>query len=144
LPMSTLHTCRRSASGWRTASTMRPTTTPARPSPRAVTSSTSRPMAVSVAASPSRLARVDTWLRSQFSENFMGCRDSWFVIRDWKCRGGDGAVADPGWPAGRSEEHTSELQSRENLVCRLLLEKKNTANYSVYFYFTRNSIQNLI
>src|SRR5690606_41738710 len=27
--------------------------------------------------------------------------------------------------ATRSEEHTSELQSRENLVCRLLLEKKN-------------------
>src|SRR5690606_40316770 len=27
-------------------------------------------------------------------------------------------------PALRSEEHTSELQSRENLVCRLLLEKK--------------------
>src|SRR5690606_42030401 len=27
-------------------------------------------------------------------------------------------------PATRSEEHTSELQSRENLVCRLLLEKK--------------------
>src|SRR5690606_40504390 len=26
--------------------------------------------------------------------------------------------------AARSEEHTSELQSRENLVCRLLLEKK--------------------
>src|SRR5690606_39467563 len=28
-------------------------------------------------------------------------------------------------PSPRSEEHTSELQSRENLVCRLLLEKKN-------------------
>src|SRR5690606_41857830 len=27
-------------------------------------------------------------------------------------------------PLARSEEHTSELQSRENLVCRLLLEKK--------------------
>src|SRR2546422_1653788 len=27
-------------------------------------------------------------------------------------------------PAGRSEEHTSELQSRLHLVCRLLLEKK--------------------
>src|SRR5690606_41517905 len=27
--------------------------------------------------------------------------------------------------SGRSEEHTSELQSRENLVCRLLLEKNN-------------------
>src|SRR5690606_1586530 len=31
----------------------------------------------------------------------------------------------------RSEEHTSELQSRENLVCRLLLEKKNTGSTSV-------------
>src|SRR5690606_41481887 len=29
----------------------------------------------------------------------------------------------------RSEEHTSELQSRENLVCRLLLEKKNSINF---------------
>src|SRR3712207_8008981 len=28
-------------------------------------------------------------------------------------------------PAPRSEEHTSELQSRQYLVCRLLLEKKN-------------------
>src|SRR5690606_41631152 len=28
----------------------------------------------------------------------------------------------------RSEEHTSELQSRENLVCRLLLEKKKAKN----------------
>src|SRR2546427_4763115 len=28
-------------------------------------------------------------------------------------------------PASRSEEHTSELQSQSNLVCRLLLEKKN-------------------
>src|SRR3712207_7069103 len=28
--------------------------------------------------------------------------------------------------AGRSEEHTSELQSRQYLVCRLLLEKKKT------------------
>src|SRR5690606_41370903 len=32
----------------------------------------------------------------------------------------DLVVAEPG--EGRSEEHTSELQSRENLVCRLLLE----------------------
>src|SRR5690606_41174919 len=30
--------------------------------------------------------------------------------------------------AERSEEHTSELQSRENLVCRLLLEKKKDTN----------------
>src|SRR5699024_12190587 len=33
----------------------------------------------------------------------------------------------------RSEEHTSELQSRFDLVCRLLLEKKNkTSSYSKY------------
>src|SRR3712207_8284357 len=31
-----------------------------------------------------------------------------------------------GSPTSRSEEHTSELQSRQYLVCRLLLEKKKT------------------
>src|SRR2546430_7064604 len=31
---------------------------------------------------------------------------------------------------GRSEEHTSELQSQSNLVCRLLLEKKKTEIYT--------------
>src|SRR5690349_24411047 len=30
----------------------------------------------------------------------------------------------PAWTTSRSEEHTSELQSRRDLVCRLLLEKK--------------------
>src|SRR3712207_8603946 len=34
-----------------------------------------------------------------------------------------------GLRAGRSEEHTSELQSRQYLVCRLLLEKKNKQNH---------------
>src|SRR5687768_18392431 len=32
----------------------------------------------------------------------------------------------------RSEEHTSELQSRLHLVCRLLLEKKNATSGSIY------------
>src|SRR5207302_10174735 len=41
-------------------------------------------------------------------------------------RGRAGGVADrTSFSLNRSEEHTSELQSRENLVCRLLLEKKN-------------------
>src|SRR5690554_7785620 len=39
----------------------------------------------------------------------------------------------------RSEEHTSELQSRPHLVCRLLLEKKNnqyhSCNHYCRFYF---------
>src|SRR5690606_39574917 len=34
--------------------------------------------------------------------------------------------------APRSEEHTSELQSRENLVCRLLLEKKKRRSERIY------------
>src|SRR5690606_41186887 len=34
------------------------------------------------------------------------------------------ALGDLVFQGARSEEHTSELQSRENLVCRLLLEKK--------------------
>src|SRR6266699_6285922 len=38
----------------------------------------------------------------------------------------------PKWfRAARSEEHTSELQSRPHLVCRLLLEKKNNIATSV-------------
>src|SRR5688572_32107187 len=34
----------------------------------------------------------------------------------------------------RSEEHTSELQSQSNLVCRLLLEKKNTSSITTYYF----------
>src|SRR3712207_7896215 len=33
----------------------------------------------------------------------------------------------------RSEEHTSELQSRQYLVCRLLLEKKKNKHLKIYF-----------
>src|SRR5687768_17964922 len=40
-----------------------------------------------------------------------------------------GAARNAAAPA-RSEEHTSELQSRLHLVCRLLLEKKNYCNIS--------------
>src|SRR6266496_1599012 len=43
-------------------------------------------------------------------------------------------LADPGQPGGRhgprSEEHTSELQSRRDLVCRLLLEKKKNDRHT--------------
>src|SRR5690606_41676952 len=42
-----------------------------------------------------------------------------------ECRQASGRTTPAAACPGRSEEHTSELQSRENLVCRLLLEKKN-------------------
>src|SRR3712207_7721942 len=51
-------------------------------------------------------------------------------------RGGPGAGRLPAPAAGlRSEEHTSELQSRQYLVCRLLLEKKKkqaTTQHQLY------------
>src|SRR5437773_8925117 len=41
---------------------------------------------------------------------------------------------------GRSEEHTSELQSHHDLVCRLLLEKKkNTQTTRKYYQHTTNN-----
>src|SRR5690606_42126120 len=45
---------------------------------------------------------------------------------------GGGSERSPAHPA-RSEEHTSELQSRENVVCRRLLEKKNSENTTYYY-----------
>src|SRR5206468_10561246 len=58
-------------------------------------------------------------------------RHSLPVIEDAACAIGSEILWDGKWerigkPHGdRSEEHTSELQSRSDLVCRLLLEKKN-------------------
>src|SRR5690349_23957807 len=47
-----------------------------------------------------------------------------------RVRGVDGGDRErPGGRWGRSEEHTSELQSRRDLVCRLLLEKKKKLIY---------------
>src|SRR3989449_6441131 len=43
---------------------------------------------------------------------------------DWRAE----PARDLGAPGARSEEHTSELQSRLHLVCRLLLEKKKNQN----------------
>src|SRR3712207_8175021 len=43
----------------------------------------------------------------------------------------------------RSEEHTSELQSRQYLVCRLLLEKK-TIFQMPFFFFTTEMLQSKI
>src|SRR5688572_32043552 len=37
-----------------------------------------------------------------------------------------------GWDVARSEEHTSELQSQSNLVCRLLLEKKKNRSSTIH------------
>src|SRR2546430_8364039 len=55
---------------------------------------------------------------------FKGLRDR--GVDAWLCMVGDGPDRDDveRQASERSEEHTSELQSQSNLVCRLLLEKK--------------------
>src|SRR2546429_2605447 len=64
-------------------------------------------------------------------------RSPWF-FSDFQDRGGPGqrAIVAPRQVRGRSEEHTSELQSRLHLVCRLLLEKKKTIAAVMIFSFT--------
>src|SRR5574341_2151687 len=47
-----------------------------------------------------------------------------FRSRSLRSRGHEGRSRTIGPPRRRSEEHTSELQSPTNIVCRLLLEKK--------------------
>src|SRR2546427_3750819 len=44
-------------------------------------------------------------------------------------------------PRGRSEEHTSELQSQSNLVCRLLLEKKKKGTQTAPRHATRRQLK---
>src|SRR5271165_4958541 len=58
----------------------------------------------------------------------INARQTYFLGLAWSSDGTElyASMASLTDPEGRSEEHTSELQSRENLVCRLLLEKKKT------------------
>src|SRR2546427_3370386 len=46
--------------------------------------------------------------------------------------------------SSRSEEHTSELQSQSNLVCRLLLEKKKNGTHYAMFGFDENHVRNFV
>src|SRR5690606_39645115 len=70
-----------------------------------------------------RLSRAESHSAIREGWSTGGALDALFAARCllWTGPGGEGFP-----PCSRSEEHTSELQSRENLVCRLLLEKKKT------------------
>src|SRR5688572_31825036 len=63
---------------------------------------------------------ISAWRHSAFALYYMNARRLLAV----NVRGCPGQT-ERGRNADRSEEHTSELQSQSNLVCRLLLEKKN-------------------
>src|SRR5256885_6035574 len=80
----------------------------------------------------STLFPYTTLFRSRDDGNGRGARQS---------RGDPAAHGWCSWPESRSEEHTSELQSPCNLVCRLLLEKKkNNINTSVFTMDIRSSL----
>src|SRR2546430_3969759 len=61
--------------------------------------------------------------RSQKKRNFKTGAAGWYVSESQREKSQREGPA-PGMSGMRSEEHTSELQSQSNLVCRLLLEKK--------------------
>src|SRR2546430_4888850 len=64
------------------------------------------------------------------------------IPRGWN-RSANGITFRPAWTnkpsAARSEEHTSELQSQSNLVCRLLLEKKKKQKVDLHEHQIHNN-----
>src|SRR5688572_32027249 len=66
--------------------------------------------------------RWSNWLRSQWPSGGLECSCWEFSQHSRSCS------------RPRSEEHTSELQSQSNLVCRLLLEKKKKKNHQQCAY----------
>src|SRR5687768_18246515 len=71
-------------------------------------------------ASPAARQSLFPRMRSRLKAALMSDR----CVKAW----GKFPRASPLGPVSRSEEHTSELQSRLHLVCRLLLEKKKQSN----------------
>src|SRR5688572_31113421 len=72
---------------------------------------------------PRRCSTVDSGQSSVKSKEWNGSSPSGRTIANSRIRAPTAAQT------RRSEEHTSELQSQSNLVCRLLLEKKKPYNY---------------
>src|SRR2546422_3437687 len=67
------------------------------------------------------LTREEASLQPSVRDHVVGPHGTVFVVADGM---GGAAAGDLASEMARSEEHTSELQSRLHLVCRLLLEKK--------------------
>src|SRR5437667_2891129 len=72
---------------------------------------------------------LHTCARTARSSSGLPSRRKRTSLNSWRC---------PGWSI-RSEEHTSELQSHHDLVCRLLLEKKKKKKNT--YQHTRNNKQ---
>src|SRR3712207_8285219 len=77
-----------------------------------------RSMQATTAATGTRSRARRSWLRRSSAQNKSGMNEATRVCGQFVH-----IIMNP--DEARSEEHTSELQSRQYLVCRLLLEKKN-------------------
>src|SRR2546430_10552610 len=69
-----------------------------------------------------RLTRAAASVSLVWTSRILRCRSRYSETVVWNCASSVSFIR----PPDRSEEHTSELQSQSNLVCRLLLEKKKT------------------
>src|SRR3712207_8887404 len=65
-----------------------------------------------------------SWYRTRQARAWEPAREHRAEGLDRYCRGRENGLNETPAEGARSEEHTSELQSRQYLVCRLLLEKK--------------------
>src|SRR5690554_750999 len=77
-------------------------------------------------------ASYQNYGQSRFAQDF--ARDSNYSSPGWRRAQSNAEMRTkpPAYETHRSEEHTSELQSRPHLVCRLLLEKKKKRHYPIF------------
>src|SRR2546430_6937914 len=94
-------------------------------------SSTARP---ATAVSPSATSIACAWLARSIATNILAKLS---INREFASSRPPSAAT---WE--RSEEHTSELHSQSNLVCRLLLEKKNIYQHHIKNYLTTIHLRN--
>src|SRR5690625_7088707 len=75
------------------------------------------------------MAWLAPWITRRLRPYGVAVRRPWAAVRlIWRVAVD---IVKSNWDVSRSEEHTSELQSRGHLVCRLLLEIKKTKNVKV-------------
>src|SRR5207249_5724275 len=94
---------------------------------------------------PATLPRNFTIRTRRLPTEIISQRSAGISLRRWSQTAGSMSAPGPASPClARSEEHTSELQSRFDLVCRLLLEKKKRIKYNHTLNIQQTTILQLI
>src|SRR3712207_8886734 len=90
----------------------------------------------------STLFPYTTLFRSCFSHQSDSRLSNWPC--SWPMYAARSCCRFPSRSSSRSEEHTSELQSRQYLVCRLLLEKKKNTKIAYFVALTQHNSQSQV